>query len=250
MSPRNALPALLGLGFLIPSALFAEAPPAEEVLSQLHSASRLGTSMLAEPAAGADPQARTGYVGSIASTTLGMLMGWGQDRFDNVDPEVVATFTQHFGAAFRKLEAFPPGGFDDETLAEAQAALRGHFEAIRSLTGSPARARRQLHELAGFGTSLAGDFGGSPLYPSTRMEADVAGAVLRALGAGSEEEFARLPELGEELAEVRAGLEDLTTAPPECMVGPEPTEACLRGFGEAAAAFTGAIMDATMPPQP
>lgn len=213
------------------------APPAEQVMAEVNAAARIAVSLLDQLPAEGDVAQESAYVGGVSAAGLGEIMGWGQDRFDNVDPAITATLTAEFTQAFRALEGLPEdgGGIGYSQLQHVATTVRGHIDAIRAAVDQepePGRTRQELFKLAEFLTHHADELAGSPIYPNNRVAATVAMRTATTATRTLEADLASFPELAAQVEPQMGSIRGLATAPPACMLDAEPSDACLEGFSQ------------------
>lgn len=221
------------------------APPAIQVLAEVHAASRLAVGRLDRVPAEGDVVRETSYVGTVTAQGLGEIMGWGQDRFDNVDPDTVLAIQIGFGQALREVEELPEGDadFGYDVLREATARIRGHLDGIRQAVDQAEdggeRTRRETRQAAGLLAHHAGEIVGSPLTPDNVLGKAL---VLRTLDVGFttlKADLESFPDLAEPTNGAMSSLAVLRDIPPACSSEPEPTDECLSEMtGTMGAAFT------------
>lgn len=111
------------------TAAFA-APPAPEVLAEVRAVSALSVGFMERVNPEGDLGAETATLFHGLYAGLGEVMGWGQDRFDNVDPAVTARITEQFTQLYRYLEGLgdPSSGFTAAQVKEISGKGRSSFQ--------------------------------------------------------------------------------------------------------------------------
>ena len=230
--------------FLLTAALAASsalaAPPAAQVLAEVHAASRLAVGRLDRLPAEGDVAHETVYVTGVTAQGLGEIMGWGQDRFDNVDPETVMAIQAGFAQALRAAEDLPEGdpgstfGYPD--LQDAAGAIRGYLDSIRQAVDQASvgggRTRQETRQAAALLTHHAGEIVGSPITPGGAAARDL---LLRSLDTGFsalKTDLESFPDLREPTNSAMSTLAVLRDLPPSCSTDPNPTDACLGDVAE------------------
>lgn len=218
------------------------APPAVQVLAEVHAASRVAVGLLDRLPDSGDVLTEVDYVGTVTAQGLGEIMGWGQDRFDNVDPAVVATIQAGFAGAFREVEKLPQGDadFGYDALQTITKDIRAHLDGIRSAAASgEASTRREVRETAAILTFHAQEIVGSPIVSNNTVGKAL---VQRNLDLGfttMKADLASFPDLAEPTSGAMAELAVLRDVPPPCAAEPAPSDACLEGMTDTMeAAFT------------
>lgn len=228
-----------------------EAPPAAQVLAEVHAASSLGSATITRIPVQGSLQDEITVCQHFAASGLGTVMGWGQDRFDNIDPSVVAHIVENFQRAFRFLERFSSGGtIDYPKVVAASRTLQGHFDAIRTVVSGgndSTQRKRELHQLSKLLVHLTENSAGNPTIPSPRIGVIIS---LRTLAAGLDRldvGLAPFPLLKQKLTGELASLRTLVSSPPSCSTSTSPGTSCLEEIRDRALPALQKVTEVTSP---
>jgi hypothetical protein len=189
-------------------------PPAEQVKAEVHGAANLAVRLVALTPASGDVETEAVLLGTVASQSLGEIMGWGADRFDNVDAAAVRALKVHFAAAYRAMQALDAAPGDYSVVTKLAATLTTHFTAIRDAFAVPASAKKELHQMAALSQFHFEELPQSPVTPAGPLGMALATRTLKATQEALAAGLVAFPQIQETVKPQMAELAALLQTPP------------------------------------
>jgi hypothetical protein len=183
------------------------APEAAQVKAEVQAAANLAVRLVAQTPASGDTETEAVLLATVASSSLGEIMGWGADRFDNVEPALVKKLQVHFAAAYRSLDVLNAAPADYSVVTKLAATLTTHFTALSTAFTTEGNAKKELHQLVSLAQFHFEEMPQSPVTPQGPMGLTVALRTLKATNAALDAGLTPFPQIREQ---VKAQLAELS----------------------------------------